>query len=98
MKIIYYLKNLKPSRGIFDFIKRKSEKLDKTLEEHSDILMEVDLSKSKEIKSKEGPYRIKLIIDISRRSLFIAKGAGKNLIEAINLAFKKLFRQLRQKH
>jgi len=95
MKIIYYLKNFKPSPQIFEFLKKRLQKIQKFFKK-DDVLVEVELSKDKEIKGKEGLYKVKIILDLPKKSLIIAKGAGKNLLQAINLGFKKLTRQIKK--
>lgn len=95
MKIIYYFKNLRITKNLSDFIKKRAEKLNKFFGKNEDGLLEIDITKDKEIKGKEGPYKVKVILDLPRKSLVVAKGVGKNLIQAINNSFKKLFRQLR---
>ena len=98
MKILYYLKNLKIKRSVSDFLQKKVEKLKKFLgEKQEEALIEVELTKDKEIKSKEGFYKVKIILDLPKKSLIVAKGAGKSMMQAINNSFKKLFRQIRKK-
>lgn len=97
MKIIYYFKNLKITKNLSDLIRKRTEKLNKFFGKNEEGLVEVDLTKDREIRGKEGPYKVKVILDFPRRSLVIAKGVGKNLMQAINNSFKKLFRQLRRK-
>lgn len=97
MKILYYLKNLKLTESVSNFIQKKVEKLKKFLTKKEEGLVEVELVKDKEIKAKEGFYKIKIILDLPRRSLIVVKAVGKNITQAINNGFKKLFRQLRKR-
>lgn len=97
MKIIYYFKNLRITKSLSDLIKKRAEKLNKFFGKSAEGLVEVDLTKDREIKGKEGPYKVKVILDFPRKSLIVAKGVGRNLMQAINSSFKKLFRQLRRK-
>lgn len=97
MKIIYYFKNLKITKNISSFIKKRAERLNKFFSKDEEGLVEVDLIKHREIKGKEGPYKVKIMIDFPKRSLIVAKGAGKNLVQAVNSVFKKIVRQLRRR-
>ncbi len=98
MKIIYYLKNLKITKDISDFILKKAEKLKKFLgRKPEEALVEVELIKDKETRFKKGIYKVKIILDLPKKSLIVAKGIGKNLMSAISDGFKKLFRQIRRK-
>jgi ribosomal subunit interface protein len=96
MKIIYYLKNLKISKLGVDFIKRQTGKLKKLLPKKEEALVEVELSQDREVKGKEGIFKAKFILDLPKKSLIVAKGAGKNLFQAIQDGLKKLKRQLRK--
>ncbi|GIW67275.1 MAG: hypothetical protein KatS3mg096_143 [Candidatus Parcubacteria bacterium] len=101
MKIIYYFKNLRLSQAEIEFIKKQTNKIRRLFKDKKEIekesLIEVELTKDKEIKAKEGIYKTKIILDLPDRSLIIAKGVGKNIFQAINDGFEKLNRQLRQK-
>ena len=98
MKIIYFLKNLKITKDLSGFILKKTERLKKFLKERTEEgLVEVELIKDKESKFKKGLYKAKIILDFPKKSLIVAKGIGKNLVQAINSSFAKLFRQLRKK-
>ncbi|GIW65197.1 MAG: hypothetical protein KatS3mg093_176 [Candidatus Parcubacteria bacterium] len=80
-----------------DLIKKRIEKLNKFFIKNEDGLIEIDVSKDREIKGKEGLYKVKLILDFPKRSLVVVRGVGKNLMQAVNNSFKKLLRQLRRK-
>jgi ribosome-associated translation inhibitor RaiA len=97
MKIIYFLKNLRLSQAGISFVKRQTAKIKRLLEKEKGALVEVELSKDKEIKAKEGSYKTKIILDLPRKSLIITKGVGRSIFQAINDGFKKLKRQLRRK-
>lgn len=97
MKIIYYLKNLKLTNEIKNFIHKKLEKLKKFLTKKEETLVEVELFKNKETTAKSGLYKVKIILDLPKKSLIVAKGIGKNMIQAISDGFNKLFRQIRKK-
>ncbi|GBD34573.1 hypothetical protein HRbin35_00306 [bacterium HR35] len=97
MKIVYYLKNLKNlPQGVVDFIKRKSKKLEKIEEKEGEGILEIELRKDKETKEKSGIYKVKVIFDTPKRTANIIWGFGKNFYQAINDAFKKLYRSLRR--
>lgn len=96
MKILYYLKNLKIAEDVKSFLKRKIEKLGRFLSKNEEALVEVELAKDKEVRAKEGIYKVKIILELPKKSLIIAKGVGKNMLQAINNGFKKLLRQLRR--
>lgn len=97
MKILYYLKNLKITEDVKSFLKRKIEKLRKFLSKSEEALVEFELAKDREVRAKEGIYKVKIILELPKKSLIIAKGVGKNMLQAINNGFKKLLRQLRRK-
>jgi ribosomal subunit interface protein len=97
MKIVYFLKNLRLSQIGINFVKRQTAKIKKLLKREKEALVEVELAKDKEIRAKEGVYKTKIILDLPKRSLIIAKGVGKNIFQAINDGLKKLKRQLRRK-
>ena len=97
MKIIYFLKNLRLSQAGISFVKRQTAKIRKLLKKEKEALVEVELAKDKEIKAKEGTYKTKIILDLPKKSLIVAKGVGKNLFQALNDGLKKLRRQLRRK-
>jgi ribosome-associated translation inhibitor RaiA len=94
MKIIYFLKNLRLSKAQILFVKRQAAKIKKFLKKEKEALVEVELTKNKEVKAKEGVYKIKIILDIPKRSLVIVKGVGKNIFQAFNDGLKKLKKQL----
>jgi ribosome-associated translation inhibitor RaiA len=94
MKIIYFLKNLRLSQAGISFIKRQTVKIRKLLKKEKEALVEVELTKDKEIKAKEGTYKTKIILDLPRKSLIVAQGVGKNIFQALNDGLKKLKRQL----
>lgn len=97
MKIIYFFKNLKITKAIKNFIGEKVDKLKKFLKKdfQNNSLVEIDIIK--ESKFKKGFYKAKIVLDLPKKSIIIAKGVGKNIMQAINDGFKKLFRQLRRK-
>ncbi len=97
MKIIYNLKNIKISKLISNFIKRKFSKLNKTIHPSDEGIVKVELIKDKEVKGKEGTFKAKFILDLPKRSLIIVQGVGKTLFQAIQDAFKKLKRQFTKK-
>lgn len=97
MKIIYYLKNLKVSKAISEFIQKRLSKLDKVVPEKEEGLVEVELIKDKEVKNKEGLFKAKFIVEIPKKSLIIVQGVGKTLFQAIQDGFKKLKRQFTKK-
>jgi ribosomal subunit interface protein len=97
MKIIYFLKNLRLSQAGISFVKRQTAKIRKLLKKEKEALVEVELAKDKEIKAKEGTYKTKIILDLPKKSLIVAKGVGKNIFQALNDGLKKLKRQLRRK-
>lgn len=101
MKIIYFLKNLRLSQTGINFIKKQTAKIRRLFkgkkEIEKEVIVEVELIKDKEIKSKEGIYKTKIILDLPKKSLIIAKGVGKNIFQAVNDGLKKLKRQLRRK-
>ncbi len=97
MKIVYFFKNLRLSQIGINFVKRQTAKIKKLLKREKEALVEVELAKDKEIRAKEGVYKTKIILDLPKRSLIIAKGVGKNIFQAINDGLKKLKRQLRRK-
>jgi ribosome-associated translation inhibitor RaiA len=77
-------------------VKRQTVKIRKLLKKEKEALVEIELAKDKEIKSKEGAYKTKIILDIPKKSLIIAQGMGKNIFQALNDSLKKLKRQLRR--
>jgi ribosomal subunit interface protein len=95
MKIIYYLKNLKITRVASEFLRRRLLRLSKLFGKE-EALVEVELSKDKETIAKSGPYKTKIILDLPKKSLIVARGVGKNIFQAINDGLKKLKRQLRR--
>jgi ribosomal subunit interface protein len=97
MKIIYFLKNLRFSQAGILFVKKQTEKIKRILKREKEALVEVELAKDKEIKTKEGAYKTKIILDLPRKSLIVAKGVGKSIFQALNDGLKKLKRQLRRK-
>lgn len=97
MKILYYLKNLKITENVKNFLKRKIDKLGRFLTKKEEALVEVELVKNKETTAKSGLYKVKIILDLPKKSLIVAKGIGKNMIQAISDGFNKLFRQIRKK-
>ena len=97
MKIIYYLKNLKIAEGVKNFIQKKTEKLKKLLSKEEEVLIEVELTKDKEVTAKKGLFKAKVILELPKKSLIVAKGVGKSLMSAISNSFDKLFRQIRRK-
>jgi len=97
MKIIYFLKNLRLSQAGISFVKRQTAKIKRLLKKEKEALVEVELTKDKEIKAKEGTYKTKIILDLPKKSLIIAQGFGKNLFQALNNGLKKLKRQLTRK-
>jgi len=96
MKIIYYLKNLKITRVVSEFLKRRLRRLSKLFGKE-EALVEVELSKDKETRAKSGLYKTKIILDLPKKYLIVAQGVGKNIFQAINDGLKKLKRQLRRK-
>ena len=96
MKIIYFLKNLRFSQAGILFVKKQTEKIKRILKREKEALVEVELAKDKEIKNKEGAYKTKIILDLPRKSLIVAKGVGKSIFQALNDGLKKLKRQLRR--
>ena len=96
MKIVYSLKNLKLSQAGILFLKKQIVKIKKFLNKEKEALVEVELSKNKEIKAKEGIYKTKIILDIPKKSLIVVQGVGKNIFQALNDSFKKLKRRLRR--
>jgi ribosomal subunit interface protein len=94
MKIIYFLKNLRLSQAGISFVKRQTAKIRRLLKKEKEALVEVELAKDKEIKAKEGTYKTKIILDLPKKSLIVAKGVGKNIFQALNDGLKKLKRQL----
>jgi ribosomal subunit interface protein len=95
MKIIYYLKNLKITRVVSGFLRRRLRRLSKLFGKE-EALVEVELSKDKEAKAKSGLYKTKIILDLPKKSLIVAQGVGKNIFQAINDGLKKLKRQLKR--
>ncbi len=98
MKIAYFFKNLKLSQAGILFIKKQIAKIKKLIKREKETLVEVELIKDKEIKSKEGAYKTKIILDFPKKSLIIVQGVGKNIFQSFNDGFKKLKRQLRRNH
>jgi ribosome-associated translation inhibitor RaiA len=98
MKIAYFFKNLKLSQAGISFIKKQIAKIKKLIKKEKETLVEVELIKDKEIKSKEGAYKTKIILDFPKKSLIIVQGVGKNIFQSFNDGFKKLKRQLRRNH
>jgi len=94
MKIIYFLKNLRLSQIGVSFIKRQTAKLKRLLKKEKEALVEVELAKDREVKAKEGLYKAKIILDLPKKSLIVAIGAGKNIFQALNNGLKKLKRQI----
>lgn len=95
MEIIYYLKNLKLSQQVKDFVKNKIEKLKKFIPEES--LIEIEIFQTKEKKEKEGIYKTKIIVDLPKKQVIIIESFGKTILQSINNSFKKLKRELTQK-
>lgn len=96
MRILYYLKNLRVTENIKNFIQKKLGKIERVTKKE-EALVEVELIKDKEVEGKKGLYKAKIILDLPKRTLIVAKGVGKNIMQAVNSGFKKLFRQLRRK-
>jgi len=109
MKIIYNFKNLKVTKFVLDFLKKRLYRLSKIFGKE-EAIVEVELSKDKEtrlsgeprgdagvVKAKSGIYKTKIILDFPKKSLIVVKGIGKNVFQAINDGLKKLKRQLRRK-
>ncbi|MFZ8806202.1 MAG: hypothetical protein ACO2OW_01280 [Minisyncoccia bacterium] len=97
MKIVYYLKNLKNlPQDVINFIKRKSQKLSFIEKKEGEGILEVEIKKDKEVKEKNGLYKVKIIFDTPKRTANIAFGLGKNFYQAINDAFKKLIKNIKK--
>jgi ribosomal subunit interface protein len=96
MKIIYYLKNLKITKIVLEFLNKRLQGLNKFFKKE-EALVEVELSKDEETRAKSGLYKTKIILDLPKKSLIVAQGVGKNVFQAINDGLKKLKRQLRRK-
>jgi ribosome-associated translation inhibitor RaiA len=97
MKIIYFLKNLRLSQVGISFVKRQTAKIRRLLKKEKEALVEVELTKNKEVKAKEGVYKIKIILDLPKKSLITVQGIGKSIFQAINDGLEKLKRQLTRK-
>ncbi len=99
MKIIYYLKNIKINKAVAEFIKRKTEKVSKLVKKEPKIdegIVEVELRKDKEAKEKKGLYKVKIILDLPKKSLMVISSTGRNVFEAINTGFKRLISKIRK--
>jgi len=96
MKIIYYLKNLKINEGLIKFIGSKIDKIKKIYSKENEGLAEIEIFKDRQTINHQGFYKTKFMLKFPSKPLIIAKGVGKSLMQSVNKAFERLFRQIKK--